>query len=64
VRSVTRDSRSSAVNVQSGVLSGISTSFAPDENAGARSSVNLSLLSYVTPDDPDRSELELRLKRK
>jgi len=31
---------------------------------GARSSVNLSLLSYVTPDDPDRSELELRLKRK
>jgi hypothetical protein len=26
--------------------------------------VNLSLLSYVTPDDPDRSELELRLKRK
>ena len=31
---------------------------------GARSSVNLSLLSYVTPDDPDRSELELKLKRK
>ena len=31
---------------------------------GARSSVNLSLLSYVEPDDPDRSELELRLKRK
>jgi hypothetical protein len=31
---------------------------------GARSSVNLSLLSYVTPEDPDRSELELRLKRK
>jgi len=26
--------------------------------------VNLSLLSYVEPDDPDRSELELRLKRK
>ena len=31
---------------------------------GARSSVNLSLLSYVEPDDPDRSEVELRLKRK
>ncbi len=31
---------------------------------GARSSVNLSLLSYVEPYDPDRSELELRLKRK
>ena len=31
---------------------------------GARSSVNLSLLSYVDPDDPDRSEVELRLKRK
>ena len=31
---------------------------------GARSSVNLSLLSCVTPDDPDRSEVELRLKRK
>jgi hypothetical protein len=31
---------------------------------GARSSVTLSLLSYVTPDDPDRSEVELRLKRK
>jgi hypothetical protein len=31
---------------------------------GARSSVNLSLLSYVTPEDPDRSEVELRLKRK
>jgi hypothetical protein len=30
---------------------------------GARSSVNLSLLSYVTPDDPDRSDVELRLKR-
>lgn len=26
--------------------------------------MNLSLLSYVTPDDPDRSELELKLKRK
>jgi hypothetical protein len=31
---------------------------------GARSSVNLSLLSYVQPDDADRSEVELRLKRK
>jgi hypothetical protein len=31
---------------------------------GTRSSVNLSLLSYMEPDDPDRSELELRLKRK
>ena len=31
---------------------------------GARSSVNLSLLSYVDPDDPDRSDVELRLKRK
>ena len=31
---------------------------------GDRSSVNLSLLSYVTPEDPDRSELELKLKRK
>ena len=31
---------------------------------GARSSVNLLLLSYVIPDDPDRSELELKLKRK
>ena len=31
---------------------------------GARSSVNLSLLSYMEPDDPDRSEVELRLKRK
>jgi hypothetical protein len=31
---------------------------------GARSSVSLSLLSYVTPEDPERSELELRLKRK
>jgi hypothetical protein len=26
--------------------------------------VSLSLLSYVTPDDPDRSEVDLRLKRK
>jgi hypothetical protein len=31
---------------------------------GARSSVNLSLSSNVEPDDPDRSEVELRLKRK
>ena len=31
---------------------------------GARSSVNLSLLNYMNPDDPDRSEVELRLKRK
>ena len=31
---------------------------------GARSSVNLSLLGYVEPDDPDRSDVELRLKRK
>ena len=31
---------------------------------GARSSVNPSMLSYVTPEDPDRSELELKLKRK
>ena len=27
-------------------------------------SPHLSLLSYVEPDDPDRSEVELRLKRK
>jgi hypothetical protein len=31
---------------------------------GARSSVNRSLLSYVNTDDPDRSELELKHKRK
>jgi len=31
---------------------------------GARSSVNLSFLSYMEPDDPDRSEVELILKRK
>ena len=31
---------------------------------GARSAVNLGLLSYVNPDDPDRSDVELRLKRK
>ncbi len=31
---------------------------------GARSSVNLSLLIYVEPDDSDRGDLELRLKRK
>ena len=31
---------------------------------GARSAVNLSLLSYVQPDDPDRSDVELKLKRK
>ena len=30
----------------------------------ARSSVSLSQLSYVTPDDPDRSEVELHLKRR
>ena len=30
----------------------------------ARSAVNLSLLSYVQPDDPDRSEVELSLKGK
>ena len=26
--------------------------------------MNLSLLNYMNPDDPDRSEVELRLKRK
>jgi len=31
---------------------------------GARSSVNLALLSYANPEDPDRSDLGLRLKRK
>ncbi len=31
---------------------------------GARSAVNLSLLSYVQPGDPDRSDVELKLKRK
>jgi hypothetical protein len=31
---------------------------------GTRSAVNLSLLSYVQPDDPDRSDVELKLKRK
>jgi hypothetical protein len=29
---------------------------------GAMSSVTLSVLSYETPDDPDRSEVEVRLR--
>jgi hypothetical protein len=50
----------SAVSIEGTNRAGLSQLF----HYGARSSVNLSLLSYVTPDDPDRSELELKLKRK
>ena len=49
-----------AVSIEGANRSGLRQFF----HYGARSAVNLSLLSYLEPDDPDRSDVELRLKRK